>query len=160
MVPTNCTLIPVCSNLLPSLGRIVTAPLTVSPSRYSRHFSRLFLSNFTSTVDRSSVSWRTMSMSRGVENEKSDIAGFSDPCYCVQSCSARGAPRRKLMGYCQLRFEGDARELEFFLDGCLRPDKLGRCVSFNFRSCTIVKCSRREKSNMIRSDYLSTGSRG
>lgn len=73
MVPTNCTLMPVCSNLLPSLGRMVTAPLTVSPSRYSRHFSRLFLSSLTSTVGRSSESWRTMSMSSGVEKEKSDM---------------------------------------------------------------------------------------
>ena len=33
IVPTNWTLMPVCSNLLPSFGRIVTAPFTVSPSR-------------------------------------------------------------------------------------------------------------------------------
>ena len=73
IVPTNCTLMPVCSSLLPSFGLIVTAPLTVSPSRYNGAFSRRFLSSLTSTVGLSSVSWRTMSMSSGVEKEKSDM---------------------------------------------------------------------------------------
>lgn len=63
---------PVCSSLFPSLGRTVTAPFTLSPSRYNGAFSRLFLSSFTSTVGRSSVSSSTMSMSTGVE-KKYDI---------------------------------------------------------------------------------------
>lgn len=68
----NCTLMPVCSNLLPSLGLTVTAPFTDSPSIYNGTFSLLFLSCRTSTMARSSPSSRTMSMSTGVE-KKYDI---------------------------------------------------------------------------------------
>lgn len=69
IVPMNCTLIPVCSSLLPSLGLIVTAPLTDSPSMYNGAFSRRFLSNLRSTIAFSSLSSRTMSMSTGVEKK-------------------------------------------------------------------------------------------
>lgn len=63
---------PVCSSRFPSFGRTVIAPLTDSPSIKSGAFSRLFLSSLTSTMDRSSVSARTTSMSTGVE-KKYDI---------------------------------------------------------------------------------------
>ena len=69
MVPMNWTLIPVCSNLFPSLGRIVTAPLTDSPSLYSGAFSLRPFSVFISTICRSSPSSRTMSISTGVEKK-------------------------------------------------------------------------------------------
>ena len=72
----NWTLMPVCSSLLPSLGRIVTAPFTDSPSIYRGAFSRLFLSSFISIIVLSSVSSRTMSMSTGVE-KKYDILATS-----------------------------------------------------------------------------------
>lgn len=75
MVPMNCTLMPVCSSRLPSLGRTVTAPLTDSPSMYSGAFSRRFLSSLTSTMDRSSASSRTISMSTGVA-KKYDMVGW------------------------------------------------------------------------------------
>lgn len=74
ITPMNWTLIPVCSNRLPSFGLIVTAPLTDSPSIYSGAFSRLFLSSLTSTLCLSSVSSRTMSMSTGVEKKKDDMS--------------------------------------------------------------------------------------
>ena len=74
IVPMNCTLIPVCSNLLPSFGRIVTPPLTDSPSKYSGAFSRLFFSSFRSIICRSSVSSRTISMSSGVEKKYDMVA--------------------------------------------------------------------------------------
>lgn len=74
MVPMNWTLMPVCSNRLPSLGLTVTCPLTDSPSRYSGTFSLRFLSSLTSTAERSSRSSRTMSMSTGVE-KKYDMVG-------------------------------------------------------------------------------------
>ena len=76
MVPMNWTLMPVCSSLLPSLGRIVTAPFTDSPSIYKGAFSRRFLSSFMSIIVLSSVSSRTMSMSTGVE-KKYDILATS-----------------------------------------------------------------------------------
>ena len=76
MVPMNWTLMPVCSSLLPSLGRIVTAPFTDSPSIYKGAFSLLFLSSFMSIIVLSSVSSRTMSMSTGVE-KKYDILATS-----------------------------------------------------------------------------------
>lgn len=69
----NCTLIPVCSNLFPSLGRTVTVPLTDSPSMYKGAFSLLFLSSFMSTTALSSVSSRTMSISTAVP-KKSDMS--------------------------------------------------------------------------------------
>jgi hypothetical protein len=72
IVPMNCTLMPVCSRRLPSFGRTVTAPLTDSPSMNRGAFSRRFLSSLTSTMDRSSASSRTMSMSTGVA-KKYDI---------------------------------------------------------------------------------------
>jgi hypothetical protein len=70
----NCTLMPVCSNRLPSFGRTVTAPLTDSPSIYSGAFSRRFLSSLTSTIDRSSASSSTMSISTGVAKKYDDMA--------------------------------------------------------------------------------------
>src|SRR5690606_28941778 len=74
IVPINCTLMPVCSNRLPSFGLIVTDPLTDSPSLYSGTFSLLSLSSLTSTMVRSSSgSSRRMSISRGVEN-RNDMA--------------------------------------------------------------------------------------
>ncbi len=80
---------PVCSKRLPSLGLIVTAPLTDSPSIYSGAFSRRFLSSRMSTMDRSSPSSNTMSMSTGVA-KKYDMV-----CVCMSlresgSGSARG----------------------------------------------------------------------
>jgi len=69
MVPMNWTLIPVCSNLFPSFGRIVTAPFTDSPSLYSGAFSLRPFSVFISTICRSSPSSRTISMSTGVEKK-------------------------------------------------------------------------------------------
>jgi len=74
MVPMNCTLMPVCSSRLPSLGLTVTWPLTDSPSRYSGTFSLRFLSSFTSTAERSSRSSSTMSMSTGVEKKYDMLA--------------------------------------------------------------------------------------
>lgn len=95
----NWTLIPVCSNRLPSFGRIVTAPLTDSPSIYKGAFSLLFLSSLTSTVCLSSVSSRTMSMSTGVEKKNEDMLrkgararGWSQRCRAQCFClSKRGS---------------------------------------------------------------------
>lgn len=78
IVPMNWTLMPVCSSLLPSFGRTVTAPLTDSPSIKRGAFSRRFLSSLTSTIERSSVSSRTTSISTGVA-KKYDMA---DNCVC------------------------------------------------------------------------------
>jgi hypothetical protein len=69
IVPMNCTLMPVCSSRLPSLGRTVTWPLTDSPSRYNGTFSLRLLSSLTSTAERSSRSSSTMSISTGVEKK-------------------------------------------------------------------------------------------
>jgi len=75
IVPINWTLMPVCSNLLPSFGLIVTAPFTDSPSMYRGAFSRLFFSSFMSIICLSSVSSsRSMSMSTGVEKKYDMIA--------------------------------------------------------------------------------------
>lgn len=71
----NCTLIPVCSSFLPSRGRIVTDPLTVSPSKYSGYFSRRPLSDLMSTCSRWSSPLRRISMSRG-DLKKSDMMGW------------------------------------------------------------------------------------
>jgi len=73
MEPMNCTLMPVCSNRLPSFGLIVTAPLTDSPSMYRGTRSRRLLSSLTSTVWRLSRSSRTMSISTGVEKKRDAI---------------------------------------------------------------------------------------
>src|SRR5699024_2930583 len=81
ITPVNCTLIPVCSNLFPSFGLTVTAPLTDSPSIYSGAFSFRFLSSFISTDGLSSLSSRTISMSTGVEKKNEDIV-FVD-CFAV-----------------------------------------------------------------------------
>ncbi len=72
-MPMNWTLIPVCSSLFPSFGLMVTPPLTDSPSMYRGAFSLRFFSSFMSIIVLSSVSSRTMSMSRGVE-KKYDMA--------------------------------------------------------------------------------------
>lgn len=74
IVPINCTLIPKCSSLFPSLGLTVTAPLTLSPSIYSGAFSLRFLSSLTSTICRSLVSSSTISISTGVL-KKYDMLG-------------------------------------------------------------------------------------
>ena len=80
IVPMNWTLMPVCSNRLPSLGLIVTAPLTDSPSIYKGAFSLRFLSNFMSTVDLSSESSKTMSISTGVEKKYDIVSQIGGPC--------------------------------------------------------------------------------
>ncbi len=67
IVPMNCDLdARAAPSRLPSFGRTVTAPLTDSPSIYSGAFSRRFLSSLTSTIDRSSASSSTTSISTGV----------------------------------------------------------------------------------------------
>jgi len=83
----NWTLIPVCSNLFPSFGRIVTAPFTDSPSLYSGAFSLRPFSVFISTICRSSPSSRTISISTGVEKKYAILPGsFQLPPKPLGSC--------------------------------------------------------------------------
>src|SRR5271168_800243 len=79
MLPIKLTLIPVCSNFLPSFGRTMTDPFTDSPSLYSGAFSlRSFPPVLNSTMSRASSPSSRISMSH-TGLKKLAIAGQQRP---------------------------------------------------------------------------------
>lgn len=70
--PTNSILMPSWTSFLPSLVLITTCPLTLSPSKYTGHFSLLSFSTFTSTCLRPSSPSNRISTSTGDEKLKKE----------------------------------------------------------------------------------------
>jgi len=135
IVPMNSTFIPVCSNRFPSFGRIVTVPLTVSPSRYSGAFSlRPDLSTLISTVGRSSVSSRTMSISTGTLPNKGE--SIPDMVMFGQSGNVGG----DLADGERREFEKDQLMLSIFRQYRFRIDQSIRCWK-KVLLCEIVSIS-------------------